>query len=260
MDTISIFKIESHSSKNTITRARESGSHEDSTRSTVRHSSISISSVVSNDSSSVQECLALRQQVEALQLHAETLQNTIASLEKEVDHLKNDNTTLKDLIMSLNSQILECREESELHRLDSERHRNEFWVFARLFSDRKATLAKDHQEELKRLQEKIDTLEVESIHMSRQYLRYCQHNSQLCQLVDSLNIYVSEIETRFADLLQRKCSELGTLRSQYEDALETTRSLKLSHDALKGELDIFKAGIHRAAAFLAELGTRGEVS
>lgn len=279
--------MESKSSNKPIARARESGSHEDTTLSTIRHSSTSVGSVLSETSVSVQECVALRQKVDRLEQVVEELQNIITTLEEENYGLKNNTTELTDIIQSLESNISSCMAESELHRLESQKHRNELCVFVRLFNERKKQIDEEHreeldclqekltierrkdlnclqekltmkhQEELNCLQEKVEALVAESFHTSRRHLRYCQHNEQLCQLVDSQNIYLSEIETRFTEILHERSDEVGKLRDKYDLSLKTIQSLKASNDAREMDARVFKEGINRAADFLTELGSRG---
>jgi hypothetical protein len=166
----------------------------------------------------------------------------VSTLQAEHKACTGENRLLHDQVMSLQAQLITWQAESEKHRLASEQHRHEFWVFAKLFDNRKAAIAEEHQVELKALHEKISALETESRIVSKQHLRYCQHNSQLCQLIHSLHIYVGEMETEFSAALQSKTSELVLLQANLS-----------TH---KEQLGIIKAGVHRAAAFLAELHAR----
>jgi chromosome segregation ATPase len=270
--------------------ARDSASHDECTRSTVRHSSATSTGMPRDSASDIigskftgilvkkgetlvhtvstqtdspmniaQESVLLRQQVKTLQEHVEVLQRIIETMEKEVGDSRRENKSHAALIQSLQEKIDECIEESERHKKDSERHRHELWVFARLFSDRKASIAAEHQADLKCLQDRLDSLVSESYHTSRQCLRYSQHNQQLCQLVDSLNLYIADMEIRYTDVIQIKASELGVLHAQHCDALSAAKCLQSRVDAQTKEQEIVKAGISRAAAFLAALGARDAI-
>jgi chromosome segregation ATPase len=227
--TISFYIMESI----TIPRARDSASHEiavsesnEITHTTIRHSSTL--------STSDDECVKLRQQLETLQQQIGGCQEIIASLENENGVYAQDNVSLSEVIKSLETQLAGCRDESEKYKNDSERHRHELWVFCRLFSNRKSAIEAEHQEALKQLKDKIITLETDSSHIIRQYHRHVRCNDQLCRHIESLNVYIGEIEAESSHLalqleactvsLQIKSTELGLLQAQHSDALQSNQA------------------------------------
>lgn len=292
--------------KEGLQRARESGSHEDSTLSTVRRSSASSAAdsvaVSDNGSCSIQERNdlrmsneKLRHQVEDLQrkneqlfcqvedLHmkneqlqhqVDVVQSTIGAQLAEITDRDRDISTLKEIVQSLQSQlkkkadiealqtqieahrqahdekrIQNLNQEVEALKVRSDNYRNELWTFARLFRDRRDTIEKEHREEIEDWKRRHSALATDLVLASQQCLRYHQHNGDLCQLVDSLNIYVCELENRFNEVLQSKSAELESVRRRHDDSMENLRSRD-------ERLDLFKAGVRRAAAFLAELAEK----
>jgi hypothetical protein len=246
-----------------IPRARVSASHESTLSTVIRPSGGSgnsggASGAVGCNSDKTKKCciIILKQQVKALKLQVSVLEDMVATLQQGNIAYKVENRTLHDLVVSLQTQLSVCQHESEKHRLASEQHRHEFWVFTKVFDNRKAAIAEEHQSQLKALQDQIDSLETESRLMSTQNLRYCQHNDQLCQLIHSLNLYVDEMEKGFSTALQSKTSELVLLREQHSNTLQTMQEQQAKLNVHSEELGIFKAGVHRAALFLAALDAR----
>lgn len=268
--------------RNAIPRARDSGSHEDSMRSTGRHSGASSSSLVSKaptdthdeSFSSCQKADVLELKIEKLSKHIETLQIKIDMLTMESERHSQERITLIEMIQSLESQIekksviealrmqdevsrqMEYRDrirelESllEASKLCSKNHKHELLMLAEVFNDRKAVMEAAHQTEICDLQAKHDALEADLRYSSRRCLQYYRHSSDLCQLIDSLNIYIGELENKFSELLRMKSSELELANKNYTEALENLRS----HGS---RCDLFQAGIRRAAAFLAELSEK----
>lgn len=234
--TISSYTMESIS----IPRARESASHEnavresnESTQTTIRHSSTL--------STSDDECVTLRQQLEILQQENECYQEIISSLENKNRAYEQDNRSLSGAVNSLETQLTKCRDESEKYKNDSERHRHELWVFCRLFSNRKSTIEAEHQEALKQLKDRIITLEADSCHIVRQYHRHVKCNDELCRHIESLQIYIGEIEAESSHLalqfeacavsLRIKSTEVDLLQAQHSDALQSHQANVYSLEA-----------------------------
>jgi chromosome segregation ATPase len=281
-----------------IPRARESGSHEDSTLSTVRRfSNQSLSTVdkCSVDSSFRQQTddpqshvnylqnqvYDLQSQVERLQQSILNLQSTVNGLTRDVEMRDQSNSQLSEIIQSLESQIekmvtineIRSRDEaekrqhdidklqaleasiehlksqSEMYQREIEQRKSEMWTFAGLSRKLRLSLESDHANKVELLQAEIAAQEIDLIHTSRQCLRYQQHHAALCQLVDSMNIYVSELEDRFHDISRRKSDEIETLQVQNDN-------LKQVICERNARLDLLKTGTIRASAFLAELADK----
>ena len=227
--TISFYIMESIS----IPRARDSASHEvsiresnGSTQSTLRH--------LSTSNTSDDECMKLRQQFEALQQRFDVCQEIIASLEKNNKAYEQVNLSLNEAVESLEIQLARYRSESEKYKNDRESHRHELRVLCMLFSNSKCTIDAKHQTELKKLQERIITLETDSSHTIRQYLRHVECSDKLCRHIEELNHYISKIDAKFSHLecqfeectmsLRNKSTELDLLQAQHSEALQINQA------------------------------------
>jgi chromosome segregation ATPase len=281
-----------------IPRARESGSHEDSTLSTVRR--FSNQSVSTVDKCSVDS--SFRQQTDDLQGHADDLQNQVHDLQSQVERLQQSiidlqhtvkgltrdvemrdqsNSQLTEIIQSLESQIekmitieelrssdeaekrqhdfekiqaLEAsieflESQSEMYRQDIEQRKSVMWTFAELSRNLRISLEADHAKKVELLQAEIKAKEIDLIHISRQCMRCQQHNAGLCQLVDSMSIYVSGLEDRFHDISRRKSDEIEALQMQNDNLTQ----IICKRDA---RIHLLMTGTMRASAFLAELAEK----